>query len=194
MFYVTALALVIGAAVGLAFGGRPRYIGRHQLRAWWLVVVGFGLQVATDHLDLGLFGTVVVLIGAASLLTFAALNPHLVGIGVVAVGVAANALVIGVNDGMPVRPRAVVAAHVATGAEEPALAYGYRHHRETRRDRLVPLADIIPIAAFHEVVSFGDLILAVGVAATVAHLLLPGRRRRPLAIGIAAGKAGPASG
>jgi len=176
MFFVTALALVIGVVVGLAIGGRPRYVGRHRLRAWWLVVVGFGLQLATDHLDLGSLGTPVVLVGAASLLAFAALNPHLVGIGVVAVGVALNALVIGVNDGMPVRARAVVAAHVATAAEEPSLSYGYRHHREGPGDRLRGLGDVIPVAAFHEVVSFGDLILSAGVAATVANLLRPARR------------------
>jgi hypothetical protein len=176
MLFLTGLALVIGVVVGLARGGRPRYIGRHRLRAWWLVVVGFALQVATDHVDLGSFGTVAVLVGAAALLAFAALNPHLVGIGVVAVGVALNALVIGLDDGMPVRSRAVVAAHVASGAEEPTMSYGYRHHREGPGDRLRPLGDIIPIPALHEVVSFGDLILAFGVAATVANLLRPVRR------------------
>lgn len=176
MFYVTGLALVSGAVIGLATGGRPRYVGRHHLRAWWLVVVGFGLQLAADRIDAAWPGTVTVLAGAAALLLFAALNPHLVGIGVVAVGVAANALVIGVDDGMPVRPTAVVAAHLATPSEEPVLAYGFRHHRETSSDHLTPLADTIPIPAFREVVSIGDLILAVGVAATVAHLLHPGPR------------------
>ena len=122
MFYVTGLALVTGVVIGLASGGRPRYLGRHRLRAWWLVLLGFGLQAATDRFDVGRWGTAMVLAGAAALLLFAALNPNLVGIGVVAVGVAANALVIGVNDGMPVRPRAVVAAHIATQASEPTLS------------------------------------------------------------------------
>jgi hypothetical protein len=171
MFIVAGLALVVGAVAGVARGGRPGNIGRHRLRAWWLVVIGFGLQVATDRLALGSFGTVAALAGAAALLAFAALNPQVVGIGVVAVGVAANALVIGLNNGMPVRPRAVVAAHIATAAEEPALSYGYRHHRQSAADRLVALADIIPVPPVHEVVSFGDLILAAGVAAAVAHLL-----------------------
>jgi hypothetical protein len=177
MFYVTALALIVGTAIGLARGGRPRYVGRHRLRAWWLVIIGFSLQAATDHVDAGSLGTAAVLVGAASLLAFAALNPHLVGIGVVAIGVAANALVIGINDGMPVRPSAVVAAHITSRADEPQLGYGYRHHREDPSDRLRPLADIIPIPPFHQVVSFGDLILAFGAAATVAHLLLPGPKR-----------------
>lgn len=173
MLYVTGLALVSGAVIGLACGGRFRFVSLHPLRAWWLVVVGFGLQLAADHLNVGGFGTVMVLAGAAALLTFAARNPHLVGIGVVAVGVAANALVIGINGGMPVRPAAVVAAHIATTAELPALNYGHRHHGERPSDKLRPLADMIPLPEFHEVLSFGDLILAVGVGATVAHLLQP---------------------
>lgn len=185
MFYVTGLALVTGAVIGLATGGRPRCIGRHHLRAWWLVVVGFGLQLAADRIDIAWLGTAAVLGGAAGLLIFAALNPHLVGIGVVAIGVSANALVIGVDNGMPVRTSAVVAAHLATPAEEPLLGYGHRHHRETSGDHLTPLADIIPIPEFREVVSVGDLILAVGVAATVTHLL------RPVARHAARSKDGP---
>jgi hypothetical protein len=173
MFYVTGLALVTGVVIGLVSGGRPRNLARHRMRAWWLVLVGFGLQVATDRFDLGAWGTATVLAGAGALLLFAALNVNLVGIGVVAVGVAANALVIGVNGGMPVRPQAVVAAHIATAEEEPALGYGGRHHRETSRDQIRPLADIIPLPPFREVVSFGDLIIATGVAATIARLFRP---------------------
>ncbi len=176
MLYVTGLALVAGVVIGLAGGGRFRFLAERQMRATWLVAVGFGLQYATDHLKVAGLGSVMVLTGAVVLLAFAALNPHLIGIGVVAVGVAANALVIGANNGMPVRPDAVVAAHIATRAEEPALGYGYRHHREGPGDQLRPLGDIIPIPQFREVVSFGDLVLAFGVTATLAHLLRPPSR------------------
>jgi hypothetical protein len=173
MLYVTGLALVTGAIVGWATGGRLRFVAHHRIRFWWLVVLGFGLQVAADRIDLGRLDTAIVLGGAVALLTFAALNPNLVGIGVVSVGVAANALVIGVNGGMPVRVQAVVAAHIATPAQEASLNYGSRHHEEGAGDKLRFLDDNIPLSPFREVVSFGDLILAVGVAATVAHLFRP---------------------
>ncbi len=173
MFYVTGLALVAGTVIGLASGGRLRFLPRHRLRAWWLVIAGFGLQLATDRFSIGFLGTALPVAGATALLAFAALNPNLVGIGVVAVGVAANALVIGLNGGMPVRSGAVVAAHVATRAQEPVLNYGSRHHREVPRDRLRPLADTIPVPLFKEVLSVGDLILAVGVTATIARLFHP---------------------
>lgn len=176
MFLVTGVALVAGAIVGLAMGGRFRFLPQRRIRAAWLVAVGFGLQYATDHLKVGRLGTPMVLAGAAALLLFAAANPHLVGIGVVAVGVAANAIVITVDDGMPVRPGAVVAAHIATRAQEPFLTYGLRHHREGPDDTIRPLGDIIPLPLFHEVVSVGDLILAFGVASTLAHLLQPAPR------------------
>ncbi|HEX3426219.1 MAG TPA: DUF5317 family protein [Acidimicrobiales bacterium] len=176
MLYVTGLALVAGAVVGLAFGGRPRFIAQHRLHQWWLVVVGFGLQVVADRVHQISVGTGLVLVGSVALLAFAALNPTLVGIGVVALGVASNALVIGLNNGMPVHPPAVVAAHIAAADQLPVLNYGSRHREERPGDKLRLLDDRIPLAPFREVLSIGDLILAVGVAVTVSHLLRP----RPL--------------
>ena len=171
MLYVTGLALVAGAVIGLATGGRPRFVVQHKIRAAWLVVIGFGLQVVSGRIDHVTLATLAVLMGTVSLLAFAVLNPSLTGIGVVAVGVAANALVIGLNDGMPVHPAAVVAAGIASPAQVPALDYGTRHRQEQPSDRLQFLDDRIPLPVFHEVLSFGDLILAVGVADAVAHLL-----------------------
>ncbi len=178
MLFTTGLALAIGAAIGLVTGGRWQHLGDHQFLAWWLVVVGLALPIAMDHVDLGAFGTALVLLGDAALLFFCALNSHLIGLGIVAVGVTANALVIGLNGGMPVRPAAVVAAHLARPANVPLLGYGHRHHRERPTDRLVFLADTIPIPELHEVVSFGDLILAIGVADAAAHLTHARRGRR----------------
>lgn len=176
MLYVTGLALVAGVVVGLAFGGRPGFIAQHRLHQWWLVVVGFGLQAVADRVHQVTLGTALVLVGAVALLAFAGLNRRLVGIGVVAVGVASNALVIGLNDGMPVHPAAVVSAQIASPGQLPVLNYGFRHRQERPTDKLRLLDDRIPLAPFHEVLSIGDLILAVGVAVTVSHLL----RRRPL--------------
>ena len=166
---LTVLALVVGGFIGLCSGGRPRYVAQHQVRAWWLLLLGVALEVAAARLDLGGPGpgNAAVMLGYGCLLAFAAFNRSLVGMGIVAVGLAANALVIGINGGMPVRPTAVAAAHVD---------YGRLHHRERPGDQLSWLGDVIPVRRLHVVVSFGDLILAVGVADVVAHLLH--RRRR----------------
>jgi hypothetical protein len=173
----TALALVAGTAAGLVTGGRPRHVGTHSVRAWWLLLAGFLLQAGVARLDLGPAGTVVLLTGYGCLLAFASFNRALIGMGVVALGLAANALVIGINGGMPVRPAAVVAAHITSEQGLPHVNYGNRHHPEGHGDRLGWLGDIVPIRQLHEVVSFGDLILGVGVGAVIAHLLHPRRRR-----------------
>ncbi len=161
---LTVLALVVGGLIGLCTGGRPRYIAQHHVQAWWLLLLGVVLQLAAARVDLGSPGVnnAAVLAGYVCLLMFAAMNRSLVGMGIVVVGLAANALVIGINGGMPVRPAAVAAAHVD---------YGRLHHAEGPGDRLSWLGDVIPARRLHLVLSFGDLILAVGVADVVAHLL-----------------------
>jgi hypothetical protein len=122
-----------------------------------------------------------MLLGYACLLGFAASNRSLVGIGVVAVGLAANALVIGINGGMPVRASAVIDAHIADPEGLSRVNYGHRHHLESSGDKLTFLGDIIPLQPLHAVVSFGDLILAFGVADLAGHLLHRrlGRPTRP---------------
>jgi len=170
---LTLLALLVGGLIGLCSGGRPRYIAQHPVQAWWLLLLGVVLQLAAARLDLGSTGVehAAVLAGYVCLLWFAALNRSLVGMGIVAVGLAANALVIGINGGMPVRPAALEVAHVD---------YGRLHHPEGPGDRLSWLGDVIPARRLHLVVSFGDLILAVGVADVVAHVLHR-RGRAPVA-------------
>jgi hypothetical protein len=179
----TALALVIGTVFGFLRGGRIRHVAEHHVRGWWLVIAGFGLQIVPDRVDLGNVGTPLLLVGYACLLVFAAVNWRLVGMGVAFVGLASNALVIGLNNGMPVRPSAVVAAKISDQAGLPRLDYGRRHHQERPDDRLTDLGDIIPVPQLREVLSFGDLILAVGVADVASNLLRPRRRRRAGALG-----------
>jgi hypothetical protein len=177
----TLLAVVAGVTIALITGGRPRNISEHQVRLWWLLFPGFGLQLIADRVALGWIGTSGLLLGYAFLLAFAGANRSLVGIGVVAVGLGLNALVIGVNGGMPVRANAVVDAHIADEAGLSHVSYGHRHHLETHQDRLTFLGDIIPVQPLHAVVSFGDLILAFGVADLAGHLLhrRMGRPSRP---------------
>jgi Family of unknown function (DUF5317) len=175
---ITVGALLAGVAIGLLTGGRPRNVATHHLTATWLLVVGVLLHLASGRLDLGPVGTICLLAGYGCLLVFAALNQTLVGMGIVALGLAANALVIAANGAMPVRPDAVVAAHITDRGGLARLNYGRLHHRESSRDRLRPLGDIIPAPGAREVVSFGDLILAVGTVDLVVHLLHPRHRRR----------------
>ncbi|MEY2569110.1 MAG: hypothetical protein QOE35_3639 [Actinomycetota bacterium] len=168
MQYALAAAAV-GVAAGYATGGRLRHVGGHPVRAWPLIAVGALLQLP------GRGNVTIVLLSLVCLLAFALANLHLVGVGVIAVGLGLNALVIAANGAMPVRPAA--AARVGLGPHE--LGGGRRLERPG--DRLTGLGDGIPARPVHQVLSFGDLVVAVGTADVVAHLMR--RRRTRLASG-----------
>ena len=155
------VAIAVGLAVGLARGGRFQ---RVRLRWWWLLVVGAGVQVASHQ-------TVLVLVAYGLLSAFAVANLTRPGMGVLLVGVALNAAPMLVNGGMPVEAHAIVSAHVAAVADVPLLAFDGKRHLATNADHLRALDDTIPDWWTHEVVSFGDIVIAVGVAAIVAGLL-----------------------
>jgi len=141
------------------------------------------LGAAAQAFAVGLSGRGAVAVTAGGLVllnVFAVANLHLTGMGVLAIGLAANLLVITVNGGMPVREKALVAAGLASSADVASVQLDGARHVESSSDYLMPLADIIPIPAFDAVVSFGDLIVAVALADVVAHLVRRQRKREPV--------------
>ena len=175
----TAAAVAAGVVLGLALGGRPSNIGRRPLQLVSVLVVSVALQVVAESVDIpDTAGLALVLISYAGLSAFAVANIRLVGMPVVLVGLACNLAVITVNGGMPVQREAIVDAGVATDAEIDHLDFGAKRHLEDG-DRLMVLGDIVPVSLTAEVLSFGDLILAFGVADVIFRLLRPiGERRR----------------
>lgn len=176
MAYVVA-AIVAGIAIGYARGGRLRSLAEAHVHWWFALVAAVVLQVVavlTDT-DAGVF---LLLVSFALIIAFTARNLARAGMGVVLVGVAANALVIGVNDGMPVREEAVIRSGLAGDDEIDDFDFNAKWHLETEDDQLTFLGDIIPVPGAREVLSFGDLIMAVGVADVIVHLMRPAVRRR----------------
>lgn len=114
------------------------------------------------------------------LLAFAGANIQFAGFGVVVIGIALNVVTITVNEGMPVRAEAIVAAGIAEWSEVPDLNYGTKRHLERPDDQLMVISDIIPVPGLKQVLSFGDIVLSVGVADLIMHLLRPRRRPRGL--------------
>src|SRR3954447_8448384 len=148
----TAIAVIVGLTVGVASGGRLRHLGERQFRWWGLLVVGVALQLPL--LDgLGFGG---LLVSYFFLLAFAIANIQLVGMTLVVVGIAMNIVVISLNQGMPVRREAVVQAGMFTRVEVDQLSLDRKHHLEQPEDRLMILADIIPmpIPRLRSVLSF----------------------------------------
>ena len=107
---------------------------------------------------------------------FAIANLHLTGMGVVAIGLCANIVPIVLNQGMPVRPSALVHANVVEEWRLTNVDLSGGRHLEQPSDRMVGLSDIIPVPAAQQVVSFGDLIIFVATIDVIVHLMRRQRR------------------
>lgn len=164
-------ALVVGGLVGLATGGRFRHAANRRIPWWGLIVAGFALQIAADRWLDGAASYAAMVAGPLCLLGWAARNARLAGVGLIAVGLVANTFVLALDRGMPVERAAMVRAGVAAAADPAVRPSGHRHHVATAADHLRFLDDRIALGPTHEVVSVGDIVLAVGVAVLVVHLL-----------------------
>lgn len=165
----TVLALAAGLLAGLAAGGRTAQVRRQRLRWWTLLAGGAALTVIAGRLDsdtaVGLH-----LAGTAALAVFAAANVHLVGVTVVLVGLALNAVVIAVHGGMPVRPGALVDAGLVEPAELADIELTGPRHLAGPGERLSALGDAVPLRPLRRAVSIGDLIVLVGLSDVAFHL------------------------
>ena len=177
--YVIA-AIAAGVLIGRIRGGRVRTIATADLRGVSFLAVGAAIQVVGVLFVSGGAGIALLVLSYGFIGAFTAVNLHRSGMGVVLVGLAMNALVIGINGGMPVRSEAIVAAGIAEHDEIDDLEIGGKRHLEDEDDTLTFLGDIIPVpipfAKLSQVISFGDLVLVVGVADVIANLMRP---RRP---------------
>jgi uncharacterized protein YjeT (DUF2065 family) len=156
----TTVAVVLGLVIGVLTGGKVGNLGRRRLRAWPLLIGGAALQLAPSAWTL--------LASYLCLLAFALANIRIVGLGVLTIGLALNALVVSCNGGMPVRPAAVEAAGLVKPGEP--VMYAGKHKVETRGTRLRFLGDILPVSPLRQVLSFGDLVMAVGLTTALAWL------------------------
>lgn len=176
---VVVFALVAGLVVGAARGGKVAGLGVSPLR--WNVTALAGVGFAGAAQVLGLDGaSPLLLTGHALMISWALGNLARPGMAVVLIGLLANLVPIAANDGMPVRPGALVGAGVISEAQlTDQLDVGGGRHLERPSDRAVILSDIVPVpvAGFRSVVSFGDLIVAAGLASVIANGMQTRRRR-----------------
>jgi hypothetical protein len=126
------LALSLAIQLGLEFYTLPE-------RYW--DNIGYGLLVASYVL----------------LLAFIARNVVLRGMSIVFIGIACNALVITLNQGMPVK-------FPPEWKNESWAKATLKHHPRDNDDKLLVLSDIIIVRhPVNNILSFGDLILGVGL-------------------------------
>lgn len=177
------LAIVIFAALAIAVlrGGRLVNLGDIELRAWWLLFVALGLQIGTrwlpDESWSEWVGIGMVLVSFGLLMIMVLLNRSKPGMWIAGLGVLANFIVIAANGGMPVLTGA---AEVASGftVTDIDLSSTFKHVPLDENSRLTFFADVIPLRfiGIGEVISLGDVFLALGLGVFLEHELRRPRR------------------
>lgn len=176
-----AIVLFFALAISMLRGGRLVNLGDIELRAWWLLVIAFGLQAGTNLLPderwSDTAGLVMILASFGLLMILVVLNRSSPGMWIAGLGVLMNFTVIALNGGMPVLAGA---AEVASGftVSDPDLSGSYKHVPLEENSNLTFLADVIPLrlANIGEVISLGDIFLALGLGVFLEHELRRPRR------------------
>ena len=166
----TLLAIGIGAALGVHWGGRVSNLLEWVPPLWEALVAGIVLTVLVDVLPWsGAVMTFLSIVGTGALLAFAVINIRIGGMILVAAGLGLNLLVTVINWGMPVSVSALSSAGIVTEAqaEELVLTGG----REVASGALLGfLGDVIPLP-WGQVISIGDVLILIGLALVVASIL-----------------------
>jgi hypothetical protein len=169
------IGVIVALAVPLVTRGSYAALLFDTRWEWAMLLAGgVALALASGHIspaggfDIG-FGALVA--AYVLLLAFCGRNVVRTGMTVVLIGLAANALAITVNHGMPVKLAPRWAAHAEAG---PTVL----HHADDPSTHLYWITDVIYVPPIHEVISFGDLIIAVGLIDLAFHA---SRRRRRMA-------------
>jgi hypothetical protein len=170
--------LVFSAGLGLIVGGRVSALASLKVRWTPAALIGLALQlVPWPGATLPLL---MVFVSYGILLAFALANVRagLPGFGLVLIGIVMNFTVIAVNQGMPVTRDALIASHQEETLPILLDRPGAKHHLAGPDDRLMFLADVIPVPPLDLVVSLGDVLAYAGVA----WLIIGGMRRHRRAV------------
>lgn len=174
------VALAAALVVGRLAGGRLARLGALPLRRRRLIVLAVLAQVAGVVAG-GPLAALGLVLSAVLITAFLLANRGVRGTGLLALGLLANALVVGANGAMPVSLTAAARAGTDLG---PVLdGTDPRHRLSTPRTRLRWLSDVIPVPLplQPEVASPGDVLVAAGAAQlVVAGMLRPRRGVRPV--------------
>jgi len=150
--------LVIPVIIALVRGGNLGNLTDMSVHGWWLLFVGFAMQIVSNILgpDQGTLIRGLVLGSYVVLLGVVAANWSRPGMWVTGLGLFMNFLVIAANGGMPVLPEAV---ELAGGTL--TLPLDAKHVILDGTTRLPFLADLLPLPG--NVISIGDVFFAIGL-------------------------------
>lgn len=172
---LVVVVLLVALVVGRLAGGTLGRLGALAVHARHLVVLALGAQVLGAVVG-GPAHAMGLVASAGLVVAFLVRNRGVRGTGLVALGLLANALVVGANGAMPVSVEAAGRAGVGTSG----LIAGAdpRHELSGRGSRLPWLGDVVPVPLprFPLVVSAGDVLVAAGLGQLVVAGMLRPRR------------------
>lgn len=156
--------LVVSVLVSIMRGGKLSNLPDIYARGWWLLFIGFGMQIVASFVDSSRLAVSLLLTSFVVLLVMVWLNRSAPGMWIAGIGLLMNFIVISLNNGMPVLPEAI---RLAGGSTD--VVFGAKHVVLDEATRLPFLADVIPLPG--SVISLGDVFLAVGLGVFIEDQL-----------------------
>jgi len=194
---VLGIALLVALLVPLVTRGSYERLLSTKLRWGWLLALGLAIQIVLEFASpprryWHSYGYGLLVASYVLVLAFCFRNLVLRGMAIVLIGIACNAAAIVANQGMPVK--------IPPEWRNQTWAQAtLKHHPQQPGEQLLVLSDIIVVREpFDNVLSFGDLILVVGLCDVFYNASRDPRRarkkaRRALQAKAAATPAAPAT-
>lgn len=172
---LSILAILIGAAIGRARGGRLSAFTTTKIHSPGWLATGISVVLIISLMDpsLPLLWT---LVAHGAFAYFGLRNLHFTGMIVLLIGLLMNLTPLIANGAVPVSERALVSVGSVNEAGEPIID-GVRES-STTAGSFGFFGDVVPVPVLGSVVSLGDLVVAVALADIVMHLMLREKPRR----------------
>ena len=174
---VYGIAVAAALLIPLLTRGSYKRLIETKIRWGLVLVAGLAIQIGLEFFTLphrywNTIGYGLLVASYVLILAFVGRNLVLRGMSIALIGIACNALVITVNHGMPVK---LLPEWRTQSWAQPSV----KHHPRDHDDKLVFLSDIIILRhPLDNVMSFGDLILCVGLCDTAYNASRDPRRRK----------------
>lgn len=174
MLQSVGTVFLLAVIAGYLAGGRVRRLGDVRLSGGFLAFTALAIMVLESVADLGdPTDRILVAMGYALAAAFLIVNiarsrgALRLGLAVLALGWVLNASVMVANGGMPLS-RHAYSSSGQTEAPTPGEGGFFKIVLANESTVMRPLGDVIPIRAFRQVLSAGDLVLMAGMILTVS--------------------------
>lgn len=169
----TLLAIGLGLALGLRWGGRPSELLSWRPPLWEALAGGVALTVVVDVLPVsGWWASLFSIVAMGLLVAFAVVNVRVGGMVLVAAGLVLDLLVAVLNWGTPVSRSALERSGILeAGSPGPRQELVLTGGRELSDGATLGfLGDVIPLP-WGQVVSVGDVLVLVGLCLATASVV-----------------------